>query len=126
MLQWGWFHGFGYGFQPMLGKMLGSFGSQAGPQNATNIARKARKVLWEIAQSLENCTEKCLEVLAVVSRPRPQPISMGMFYGPSGQPSRGSSEEIFVCLVEAESIATFDGNWMPHWIHVTLPMSQGG
>ena len=47
----------------------------------------------------ENRLEKCSEVLTARSGPKTQPTLLGVFNGPSGQPSLGSSEEIFMPIV---------------------------
>ena len=44
--------------------------------------------------------EKRSEVLAASSSPKTQPISLGMFYGPSSRGSMERREEILVAFVE--------------------------
>ena len=51
-------------------------------------------------RNFQSSPEKCSEVLAASSESKTHSISLGMFYGPSSQPSLGSLEEILVPISE--------------------------
>ena len=95
----------------------------------SNILRSPRAVLWDTRRGACDMlqwgrfprlrygwaqpTENRLEVSAATSSPKTQPISLGMFQGPSSRGSTERSEEILVASLELEPIRTLFGFLVP-------------